>query len=158
MAFSEKTGQKPRFPLSEFRVQTIQTSLTSVERRHKKDIDQKNERQNLLNRKYIANDNQVELEVSTQARETLHNRKLNQSHKDIDAIINQGHEIFESLKHDSAIFKSTKTKMLLILNTMGLSNTLMRLIDKRSSQDKWIVWGLMIVCFLIMYGFWKYWS
>jgi len=141
-----------------FRVQTIKTSLRSAERRHKSDLERAQERSNLLNRRYTANDNQVELEVTTNAREARHNTKLLQSHNDIDQIIGQGQAIYDDLKKDSAMFKKTKTKMLSILNTMGLSNTLMRLIDKRTSQDRWLLYGMMLVSVLIMYCFWKYWS
>ena len=150
--------ERERIQTLKYRVQTIKTQVNAAERRHKHDLETAEARSNLLNRRFTANDNQVELEVSTSAREAIHGQRLQQSHSDIDAIIGQGQAIYDNLRADSAIFKKTKTKMLSILNTIGLSNTLMRLTDKRSSQDQWILYGMMVVSVLIMYGFWKWWS
>ena len=37
------------------------------------------------------------------------------------------------------------------MNTLGLSNTVMRLVEKRSAQDKWIFAGGVAVTLLVMY-------
>ncbi|KAK2554261.1 Golgi SNAP receptor complex member 2 [Acropora cervicornis] len=47
-------------------------------------------------------------------------------------------------------------RILDIASTLGLSNTVIRLIDKRATQDKWIVFGGMIVTCIIMFLVVKY--
>ena len=44
-----------------------------------------------------------------------------------------------------------KKKLLDIFNTLGLSNTVMRLIERRAFEDKFILWGGMAVTLFIMY-------
>ena len=46
--------------------------------------------------------------------------------------------------------------MLDIVNKLGLTNTVMRLIEKRTYQDKFILFGGMIVTCVIMFLLWKY--
>lgn len=158
VALNRRQTERQKVEQLKFRVQTIKTSINSIERRHRQDIERSRDRENLLSRRYTANDNQVELEVNSQAREAIHSNKLGQAHNDIDNIIAQGQAVFENLKSDSMAFKRAKTKMLSIVNTLGLSNTLMRLIDKRGVQDKYLLYGMMIFSVVIMYSFWVYWK
>jgi len=158
VALNRRQTERQKVDQLKFRLQTIKTSLNSIERRHKQDLERRKERENLLSRRYTANDNQVELEVNSQAREAVHSNKLGQAHNDIDQIIAQGQSVFENLKSDSMMFKRAKTKMLSIVNTLGLSNTLMRLIDKRGVQDKYLLYGMMIFSVVVMYSFWVYWK
>ena len=46
--------------------------------------------------------------------------------------------------------QSAQRKMLDVLNSVGLSDRLLRLIDRRQRMDKWIVYGGMLsVVFLL---------
>jgi Golgi SNAP receptor complex protein 2 len=52
--------------------------------------------------------------------------------------------------------KGAHKRMLDIVNKLGLTNTVMRLIEKRTYQDKFILFGGMIVTCVIMFLLWKY--
>ena len=52
--------------------------------------------------------------------------------------------------------QGAQRKILDVTNTLGLSNTVMRLIEKRQFQDKFILFGGMIVTCIIMYLVWVY--
>ena len=41
-------------------------------------------------------------------------------------------------------------------NQLGMSQTVMRLINKRSDQDRLILWGGMFLTTVIMFLIWKY--
>jgi Golgi SNAP receptor complex protein 2 len=41
-------------------------------------------------------------------------------------------------------------------NTLGLTGTVMRLIERRTAQDKIILFAGMVVTCIIMYLIWKY--
>jgi len=150
--------EKQRIEQIKFTIQSINTSLRSAERRHTSNLERARDRENLLNKRYTANSEQTEVSIGIQAMEAKHHSKLQQSHNDIDNIIAQGQQVYDNLVQDSQMFKRAKTKMLNVANTLGMSNTVMRLIEKRTTQDKFLLYGLMFGSALIMYAFWRYFS
>ncbi|KAJ3674789.1 hypothetical protein LUZ60_005405 [Juncus effusus] len=52
--------------------------------------------------------------------------------------------------------KSAQRKALDVLNTVGLSNRVLKLIERRHRVDKWIAYGGMIVVILVVYLFWRW--
>jgi len=158
VAPQRRRQEKQRVQQLRFTIQSITTSLSSAERRHENEMERLKGREDLLSRRYTANDNNTNVEIDIGNREARHADGLNRAHGEIDRIIGQGHEVLESLNMDTQVLKGAKTKMLNVLNTLGLSNTVMRLIDKRTTQDKFLLYGLMIVSALIMYGAFRYFS
>ena len=56
-----------------------------------------------------------------------------------------------SLRDQHGTLKSARKKVLDVMNTLGLTTTVMRLIEKRGSKDKILFWvGVGVTC-LIMY-------
>jgi Golgi SNAP receptor complex protein 2 len=56
----------------------------------------------------------------------------------------------QELYDQKNILKKSKTTMLNIANTLGVSQTVIRYIDTRTTQDKWILFaGIMITVFLM---------
>lgn len=55
-----------------------------------------------------------------------------------------------------ALWQGTHKKMLDVANMLGLSNTVMRLIEKRATQDKFIMIGGMLVTCIVMLVVVKY--
>ncbi|KAI3870089.1 hypothetical protein MKX03_015365 [Papaver bracteatum] len=52
--------------------------------------------------------------------------------------------------------KRAQRKALDILNTVGLSNSVLKLVERRHRVDKWIAYTGMIVTVIIVYLFWKW--
>lgn len=52
--------------------------------------------------------------------------------------------------------KGVRKKMLNFAQTLGMSNTVMRLIERRTAQDKYILFGGMIVTLIIMFILYKW--
>lgn len=77
-------------------------------------------------------------------------------HREIDDMLSSGSETMSSLRKQRETLKSVRTKMLDLSNTLGMSQTIMRLIEKRSSKDKIILFGGMSVFTLFMLWVWFY--
>jgi len=153
---TRRRTEKQKVEQLRFTIQSITTSLGSAERRHENDMQRRQERDSLINRKFTANSTAAEINIGINEMESKHHTRLQGAHHGIDEIIGQGSALLETLQQDSATLKKVKTGMLNILNTLGLSGTVMRLIDKRTTQDKFLLYGLMLVSVLIMYGAWRY--
>lgn len=54
------------------------------------------------------------------------------------------------------MLQSAQRKMLDLLNSVGLSDSLLRVIERRQRMDKWITYGGMILvsCLLIALWWW----
>ena len=82
--------------------------------------------------------------------------RLFRSHKEIDDMLAQGTDVLGSLRGQRDMLKTTRTRILDITNTLGMSNTVMRFIEKRASKDKVILFGGMIAFTLFMILVWIY--
>jgi len=78
------------------------------------------------------------------------------AHRGIDDLLGSGHTILDSLRGQRSTLKSAHKKVLDVMNTLGLSNTVMRLIERRTYQDKFILYGGMIFTCIVMFLAVKY--
>lgn len=74
----------------------------------------------------------------------------------MDDLLNQGYATLENLRDQREMLKRTRTRMLNFLNTLGLSNTVMQFIERRAYQDKYILFGGMMVTVCIMFFVYMY--
>ncbi|KJE90557.1 hypothetical protein CAOG_01860 [Capsaspora owczarzaki ATCC 30864] len=83
--------------------------------------------------------------------------KLAQVDSSIDEMLGNAVNMLDSLKSQRATLKSAHRRALDVFNTLGLSNTVMRYIEKRSAQDWWILTGGMIFTIVFMVMFYRWW-
>ncbi|KAF7727884.1 protein transport protein bos1 [Apophysomyces ossiformis] len=70
----------------------------------------------------------------------------------LDDYILQAQNILENLTDQHGILKKTQRKILDAANTLGLSQNVIRYIERRTAQDKWIFIVGLIVTILIMWA------
>ena len=80
-----------------------------------------------------------------------HNSAVKRSTRLVDEYLMQGQEMLGTLRDQRGLMKNIRKKMLDISSTLGMSNTVMRLIERRSEGDKYLLFGGMIVTCVIMY-------
>ena len=101
VAPQRRRHEKQKVEQLRFTVSSINTSLRSAERRHENTMEKERGREDLLNRRYTANDNSTNIGIDIGNKEVAHANKLGQAHRDMDAIINQGYQVLENLNHDT---------------------------------------------------------
>ena len=106
-----------------------------------------------MSRTFVANDQDTSIAMDAALG---HHTSLQNSHREMDNLIGSGHSIMDNLREQRVSLKGAHKKMLDIANTLGLSNTVMRLIEKRTYQDKYVLFGGMIITCVIMFLIWKY--
>ena len=72
----------------------------------------------------------------------------------VDDMIKQGAAILQAYSQQRQHLKSAERKVLDVLNTMGLSNSLLRVVERRQLVDKVIVFGGMALVVLLTWGLW----
>ncbi|CEP07862.1 hypothetical protein [Parasitella parasitica] len=70
----------------------------------------------------------------------------------LDDFIGQAQNLLENLTDQHSILKKTQKKILDTANHLGLSQNVIRYIERRSAQDKWIFYGGMIITVLCLWG------
>lgn len=79
-----------------------------------------------------------------------HNNSLGNANRGMDDLLGSGQSILDNLREQRSTLKSAHKRVLDLMNTLGLSNTVMRLIERRTYQDKFILYGGMLLTCIIM--------
>lgn len=104
------------------------------------------EREHLLQRRFQSNaETTIELDYSLQ-----HHTQMNNAHTGVDEMLSTGGNILNSLKNQRELLKGARNKMVSIGNTLGLSDHTMRLIERRLTEDKYVMLAGMFVTLLII--------
>lgn len=139
----------------------LKSSFNLIDNKKEQFYLQEKQREELLARSYTLNNrdnNNVDtkLILDHELNELEHTNRLRNTNKSLDDMINHASNIFENLQHQNSILKSTKNRIEQIFNSLGLSNTVIQLISRRSNVDKKIVFILMILTCIIMFLTIKY--
>lgn len=108
-----------------------------------------NEREELLARRFTSNDSTTRIYM--QDANIEHNNKLLNANRHVDDMLSQGSSILENLHGQHMSLKGVRRKILDLTNMLGLSNTVMRAIERRTTQDRIILFGGMILTLVLMY-------
>lgn len=82
--------------------------------------------------------------------EMTENTSLEKSNLMISEYLTNGRETLMELISQRERLKSVQKKVFDILNLLGISNSIMRNVEKRDLYDKWIVFGGMFITLLIL--------
>uniref|UniRef100_A0A7R9ZYC0 Golgi SNAP receptor complex member 2 n=1 Tax=Pyrodinium bahamense TaxID=73915 RepID=A0A7R9ZYC0_9DINO len=81
-------------------------------------------------------------------------RSLRDSSTALDDVIDQGQRILGNLVGQNKILKNARRKLLDAANVMGVSASLVSVIDRRQTADKWLVYGGMVFTLFILFSLW----
>ena len=123
----------------------IRKKLSLVERRREKLLSMK------FRTNSQSNDTKIALDYALE-----HHNSLQNADQNLGQMLYTGSATLDQLKNQRGSLKGVRKRMLDIGNTLGLSSTVMRMIDKRGTQDKWIVYGEMILTCIVMFLSVKY--
>jgi Golgi SNAP receptor complex protein 2 len=104
------------------------------------------EREQLLTRRFQPNsETTIDLDYSLQ-----HNTQMQGAHKGVDEMLLTGNNIMDSLRNQRDLLKGAKTRMLNIGSTLGLSDHTLRLIERRLTEDRYVMFAGMFVTLCII--------
>ncbi|XP_026885594.1 Golgi SNAP receptor complex member 2 [Electrophorus electricus] len=141
---NRRQNAKLRVDQLKYDVQHLQSALKNFQHRRYTREAQEREREELMSRTFTTN----EADTSIPIDDTLQfNSSLHSAHRGMDDLLGSGSSIINGLRDQRSTLKGTHKRMLDVANMLGLSNTVMRLIEKRATQDKFImVTGMLITC------------
>ncbi|XP_003706848.1 Golgi SNAP receptor complex member 2 [Megachile rotundata] len=104
------------------------------------------EREALLSRKFTTNA-QVDIMIDHNVQ---HNSSLQNAIHGVDDLLQSGSNILDNLRSQRITLKGAHRRLIDIGNTLGLSNTTMRLIEHRTKQDGFILVGGMLFTIIVI--------
>ncbi|XP_034567436.1 Golgi SNAP receptor complex member 2 isoform X1 [Notolabrus celidotus] len=145
---NRRQNAKLRVDQLKYDVQHLRTALQTFQHRRYAREAQEREREELMSRNFTTNDADTSIHID----DTIHlNSNLQTAHRGIDEILDTGSGILNGLRDQRSTLKGTHKKMLDVANMLGLSNTVMRLIERRATQDKLIMIGGMLLTCVFMF-------
>jgi len=149
---SRRATAKLRVDQLKYDCQHLQAAKRNVQHRRYQKEEEERERELLMSRTFGANDDtSITIDGALQ-----HNASLQSASHGMDEMLNTGSNILLNLRDQRGTLKTVQRKVLDMMTTLGLSNTVMRLIDRRTHQDKFVLFGGMILTCIIMFLVWKY--
>uniref|UniRef100_A0A0K8TS74 Putative golgi snap receptor complex member 2-like protein n=1 Tax=Tabanus bromius TaxID=304241 RepID=A0A0K8TS74_TABBR len=143
---SQRPNAKMRVDQLKYDIRHLENALRMWQQKKQKRELEISEREQLLNRRFAANsETAIEIDYSLQ-----HHNSLNNAHKGVDEMIHTGSNVLDSLRNQRETLKGARRRILDMGNTLGLSNHTMKLIERRLSEDKYVIFGGMIVTTLII--------
>ncbi|XP_064651836.1 Golgi SNAP receptor complex member 2-like [Lineus longissimus] len=150
---TRRSNAKIRVDQLKYDCQHLQAAMRNLQHRRYRKEEEEREREALLTRTFTTNDQDTSIQIDASLQ---HNQRLYNSHQGLDNAISTGTHVLSNLREQHSTLKGAKKKILDVMNTLGLSNTVMRLIERRTYQDRYILYGGMIVTCILMIIIWRY--
>ncbi|XP_072955497.1 membrin-11-like [Typha angustifolia] len=133
-------------------VDSLKESLDKILLRQQKRMLEAKERAELLERANGESSHILRIfDDEAQAMQSARNSSMM-----LEEAYSTGVAILSSYSVQRDRLKRAQRKALDILNTVGLSNSVLKLIERRHRVDKWIAYAGMVTTVVVFYGFWRW--
>ena len=149
------------FPVSRYDHKHLLSSFRTLHQRRLAREREQRERDELLTRRFTTNaqaNSQIDTQIQMGHEEFYHNERdrLMGANRHIDEMLATGSAVLSSLRDQGGMMRSVRSRLQEVDATLGLSQSVVRLIGKRAHTDKFILYGLMICFTIFMFLVWKY--
>lgn len=144
---TQRQNAKMRVDQLKYDSKHLDAALNSWRCMVQKKVREAAEREELLSRKFTTNDHvDIMIDHSLQ-----HNNQIHNAMRGVDDLLQQGSGILDNLKSQRYTLKGAHKRLIDVGNTLGLSNTTMRLIEQRVRSDGFIlIGGIIFTCLIVV--------
>ncbi|XP_029045669.1 Golgi SNAP receptor complex member 2 [Osmia bicornis bicornis] len=143
---SQRQNAKMRVDQLKYDSRHLTAALNSWRRKMMMKQREEAEREALLSKKFTTNA-QVDIVIDHNVQ---HNSSLQNAIHGVDDLLQSGSSILDSLRSQRITLKGAHKRLIDIGNTLGLSNTTMRLLEHRAKQDGFILVGGMLFTIIVI--------
>lgn len=145
---NRRTNGKLRIDQLKYDRVHLQAALDTFRNRKYQRLQEEREREALLNLQFQPNNcNETSILMDHSQK---HHSSLQNANRGVDDILQSGAGILENLRDQRMTIKGAHRRLYDIANTLGLSNTTMRFIERRAYQDQFILFGGMVVTLIVI--------
>ena len=144
---SQRQNAKMRVDQLKYDSRHLAAALKSWRNQQFRKQQENAEREALLSQQFTTNDH-VDILIDHNVQ---HNNSLRNASSGVDNLLQYGSGILEGLRSQRSTLKGAHKRLVDIANTLGLSNTTMRLIEQRAREDGFVlIAGMVITCLVIV--------
>lgn len=121
----------------------LQNSLQMYREKRKRYQYELEQREQLLSHRFTANSQDTCIDLDSL--QSNYTRRMSNAHRGLDEMLVTGNNIMDSLLHQRSTLSGAHRRLLNIGSTLGLSNHTMKMIERRLVENKYIMYGGMIV-------------
>lgn len=96
------------------------------------------------------------VQITKEALAEREERTLGYAESRISDYISMGSNTLDSLRTQRSLLKGAQRRVLDAGTSLGISQSLMRIIHRRTAQDRYIFYGGVTAVFIVIYLCWKY--
>lgn len=82
------------------------------------------------------------------------NSALRDANSQLQQILDQGSATLGNIVDQNKVLKNVKRKVLDAASSLGISKSLVGVIDRRNQEDKWLVYGGMVLTVFVLFSLW----
>ncbi|CAK1599861.1 unnamed protein product [Parnassius mnemosyne] len=123
----------------------IQASLQNAQNKRRRREQELADREQLLSRRFGHDHTAINVDFLAQEQVSLQN-----SHQNVDEMLHTGSNILQTLRYNRDTLKGAHRRLIDLANTLGLSNATISLIERRVTQDKYVLFGGMVVTLTVI--------
>lgn len=125
----------------------LQAALAAAQQKRQRQEQAASEREQLLGTRFRANTEATTIDLDYAVQ---HHGSMQRANQGVDEMIYTGSNALESLRSQRMTLKGAHKRIVDMANNLGLSTHVLKLIDRRVIQDKWILIGGMVVTILVI--------
>lgn len=147
---TRRQASKTRVDQLKYDNQHLQAALRILQHKRYKKQQENWERDELLSRRFTSIKDEEETAILID-HSLQHQNSLIRANRNMDDMIFTGTAVLDNLRDQRMTLKGAHRKLMDVANTLGLSNTTMRLIENRVKEDKWILIGGMLITMIMVF-------
>ncbi|XP_068628406.1 probable Golgi SNAP receptor complex member 2 [Battus philenor] len=123
----------------------IQASLINIQNKRRRREQELADREQLLSRRFGNDHTAINVDFLAQEQASLQS-----SHNNVNEMLHTGSNILQTLRGNRETLKGAHRRLIDLANTLGLSNATISLIERRVAQDKYVLFGGMLVTLTVI--------
>jgi len=132
----------------------LQNAIHSLQHRRYQKEQEAAAREELLTQTFQPNNRETALYIDHSLQ---HHSSLTSVGRSLDEIWENGYAVLDNLRSQKSSLKNAHRRLLDVTNMLSLSNTLMRVIERRTTKDRFLFYGLVgITAVVIVASFWYF--
>lgn len=146
--FPRRQNSKLRVDQIKYDLQHLQSAFRGLQARRAQRIQEQRHREELLATNFSENSNgHTSINVDAHLR---HHTSMRNVNRNMDDLLNHGQEILTNLRTQRISLKGIRGRVSDIASKLGLSTTVMKMIERRGAEDRYLLYGGMVVCTCLM--------
>jgi len=152
---SRRSNAKWKVDQLKYDYRHILASVDTIEQRRAARERQQQEREALFTSSFERSDTAV-VQLDGAELSAQHQGRLRAADRGVDDMLAQGEAVLGALRGQGDTLKAARRKVLELANTLGMSNTVMRLVERRGTQDWYLLVGGCVLVLVVMYLLLRY--